>query len=209
VHRAIRLETPQAVQHQSQWRLPFDPQFQSLRLHSIKTRRGALETEHAVLSQIQFLQREAGLEGQIIDGSVTLLLVLENVSPGDILECSYTLTTFPKLLPEYIACLFSIPPGIEIGKCHFSVRHGSERALKWKSSSPELAPEVKNEGPNTNLVWLRERLSSPEPEQCTPAGLLLGPWIQVSDCPDLADGRARSGECLERGAGGRRNEPTR
>src|SRR5437868_6406566 len=45
-HMAIRLETMQAVQHGSQWRVEFEPRTMSLILHSVKTRRGAVETEH-------------------------------------------------------------------------------------------------------------------------------------------------------------------
>jgi len=112
----MRLETIQAVQVQSQWRLEFQPQTQSVILHSIKIRRGEDETEHVNLSRMQFLQREAGLEGCIIDGGITLLLVLEDVSVGDILEFSYTLTNRPRLLPEYIHHLFLLPAATEIGK---------------------------------------------------------------------------------------------
>ena len=68
VRTAVRLETLQAVQHRSQWRLEFEPKTQSMLIHSIKIRRGSLEIEHASLERIQFLQREAGLEGFVIDG---------------------------------------------------------------------------------------------------------------------------------------------
>src|SRR5882724_11305098 len=71
VRMATRLETLQAVQSQSQWRLEFEPQTQSIILHSIKVRRGSVETEHASLDRVQFLQRESGLEGCIIHGWVT------------------------------------------------------------------------------------------------------------------------------------------
>src|SRR5215469_4236528 len=63
-HRwVMRLETQEAVQHKAQWRVQFEPQTQSLILHSVKTRRGDAEVEHASLEKLQFLQREAGLEG--------------------------------------------------------------------------------------------------------------------------------------------------
>src|SRR5207253_3397076 len=45
-HVAMRLESQQAVQHESQWCLNFEPQTQSIILHSIKIRRGETETEH-------------------------------------------------------------------------------------------------------------------------------------------------------------------
>src|SRR6185437_15952319 len=133
VRNVTRLETQHAVQTLSQWRLEFSPHIESIILHSIKTYRGDIETEHASLEKIQFLQRESQLEGLMVHGRVTLLLVLEDVSPGDILECSYTLTSRPKILPEHVSQLFSIPAGVEIGKYHFLIRHSEKSALKWKS----------------------------------------------------------------------------
>ena len=184
VRRAVRLETLQAVQHESQWRLEFEPQTQSVILHSIKIRRGSLETEHASLDRIQFLQREAGLEGCLIDGWITLLLLLEDVCPGDILEWSCTVTDRPRLLPEYVACFVALPAGAEVGKHYFSVRHAERRPLKWKSSSPDLAPTIRTEGADVLSFWLGENVSSPEPEEYSPGWQMDYPWIQVSDCPD-------------------------
>ena len=83
VHTVLRLETMQAVQHESQWRLQFEPRTQSVTLHWIRTRRDDEVIEHANLERFRLLQREEGLEGFVIDGLFTLLLVLEDVRPGD------------------------------------------------------------------------------------------------------------------------------
>src|SRR5262249_14310962 len=91
IHQALRLETTQAVQDHSQWRAEFAPKTDWVVLHSVKTKRGNVEREHLSVERIQFLQREAGLEGFIIDGRMTLLLLLEDVAVGDVLEFSYTI----------------------------------------------------------------------------------------------------------------------
>jgi hypothetical protein len=182
--RVLRLETPQAVQHYSQWRLEFEPQTQCIRLHSILVCRGSLATNRLDMNRFQFLQREAGLEGFVIDGWITLLLLLEDVSPGDVLEFSYTVTSRTTLLPEGFSCLFSLPAGVEVGKHFFSVRHANQRPLRARCSSPELAPEILAEGVETCHVLLKEQFLAPEPEEATPRQELGFPWIQVSDCPD-------------------------
>ncbi len=184
VHVATRLESQHAVRSQSQGQINFDPQTQSLVLHSIKTRRGESETEHAYLDRIQFLQREAGLESRIIGGQITLLLLLEDVRPGDILEYSFTVTTRSRLMPEHVTAFFSLPPGTEIGKYYFLIQHAETRALKWKTSSPDLTPQITNDNGVVRCCWTNTNYSSPDPEGCVPPGLLLFPWIQVSDCPD-------------------------
>ena len=161
VRVSMRLENMQAVQHQSQWRLEFEPQTQSLVLHSIKIRRGSSEREHASLARVQFLQREAGLERLVVDGWITLLLVLEDVVPGDVLEWSYTLTDRPKLLPEHVGSFFFLPVGTEIGKYHFSVRHAKTRNIKWKLLKPELAPTTVREGGEMRFYRMEEKVSLP------------------------------------------------
>ncbi len=181
---AMRLETMQAVQLHSQWRLEFEPQAQSVVLHCIKVRRGASETEHGVMGLIQFLQREAELEGFSIDGWITLLLLLEDVRTDDILEWSYTVTSRPRLLPMHVSRFFSLPIGTEVGKYYFSVRHAEPRGLKWKSSAPELAPKITTEGTEIIWLWSGESISTPEQECYAPLWQLTFPWVQVSDCAD-------------------------
>ena len=146
VRMAIRLETMQAVQHESQWRLEFEPQLQSILLHSVRIRRGEAEFEHANLDRIRFLQREAGLEGFIIDGWVTLLLLVEDVRPGDILEWSYTTENRPKLLPNACTAWFTIPEGLQLARLNVMVRHAESRPLKWKTSAPDLSPVETRDG---------------------------------------------------------------
>ena len=184
VHVAERLESQRAVRSQSQGQINFDPQTESLVLHFIKTRRGESETDHAHLDRIQFLQREVGLEGSVIGGQITLLLLLEDVRPGDILEYSYTITTRRRIMPENLIAFFSLPTGTEIGKYRFLVLHSEKRAVKWKTFFPNFEPRITTSNGEVCCYWMDANYASPEPEAGAPAGCLMFPWIQVSDCPD-------------------------
>ena len=184
VHMAVRLETMQAVQRESQWRLQFEPRSQVVTLHSIRIRRGAQAFEHANLNEIRLLQREEGLEGYVIDGWFTLLLVLEDVRPGDVMEWSYTIDSHPRLLPESCASFFSLPEGIPVGRYGFSLRFRESRPMKWKSSSEFLVPVETRDNGQVLWVWSGENYAEPKPEEDTPPWCISYPWIQVSDCPD-------------------------
>lgn len=184
VHIAMRLETMAAVQHQSQWRLEFAPQTQSILLHSISIRRGDNVFEHADVNRLHFLQREGGLEGFVLDGWVTLLLLVDDVRPGDVLEWAYTVDQQPLLLPEHCTAWFAVPEGIELGRMSVIVRHAESRPLKWRASPTELKPEdVRSDG-EVRLTWWRDGFSVPEPDEGAPSWHLGHPWIQISDCPD-------------------------
>ena len=112
VHMAIRLENMQAVQHESQWRVEFEPKTETVTLHWLKIRRGTAEIDHTNLGKIHLLQREAGLEGCVIDGLFTALQVLEDVRPGDVLEWCYTTEAQRRLLPENRFAFFRLPPAV-------------------------------------------------------------------------------------------------
>ena len=183
VHLAIRLETMQAVQHESQWRLELEPQSQTVLIHWIKIHRLNTEIDHTNLDKVHFLQREAGLEGCVIDGCFTALLLLEDVRPGDVLEWCYTMKTRPTLLPENRHAMYHLPAA-NFGKLLCIVRFDEDRPLKWKSFSEDFKPEEIRENGQTQWRWSRENFCSPEPEVNVPAWHLASPWIQVSDCPD-------------------------
>ena len=101
VRTVQRLETMKAVQVLGQWRMDyFDPRTQHVVIHSLAVQRGDKTFEHAQLKRLRFLQREASLEYSVIDGAVTVMVVLEDVRVGDVLDVSYSVRETPRLLPD-------------------------------------------------------------------------------------------------------------
>jgi hypothetical protein len=183
-HWAMRLETLQAVQHQSQWQFQFEPQTQSLTLHWIKIRRGNQAYDHTSLDKIRLLQREVGPERFVVRGWCTLLLLLEDVRPGDIIESCYTIGSRPLLLPEHCAAFFVLPPGAPVGRFHFALKFDESRPMKWKSGAADLTPVETRDKGERFWVWSGENCEEPGWEPNTPDWYIAGPWVQISDCPD-------------------------
>lgn len=182
VHMAVRLENMLAVQHESQWKIEFEPQNQTVILHWIKTRRGEIETQHTDIQRIHLLQREAGLEGCVIDGYFTALMLIEDVRPGDVLEWCYTIQTSPRLLPDNRFAFHQLPPATPIGSVFFGFIFDKQRPMKWKSSGADFTPVEEHAGEAVIWKWEREKFMSREPDEHIPSWYLAGPWIQVSDC---------------------------
>lgn len=183
-HTAVRLETMEAVQKLSQWQVRFEARTQSVTVHWVKIRRGEQEFEHASLERIRVLQREEGLEWLVLDGLFTVLLVLEDVRPGDILETCYTVASDPRLLAEYCFALFSPPAGVSIGRFEYSVQFREARAMDWRSSATDIAPVEWREAGEVLWSWIGEKVVAPKAEENTPDCFVDAPWLHVSDCPD-------------------------
>lgn len=195
IHNVVRLETMEAVQHQSQWRLQFEPKTQMVTLHSLKVRRGDVEIDQLNLEKAHILQREEGLERFVIHGWFTFLLILEDVRPGDVLDFAYTIETRPTLFPDNCAWFSSLPQALPVGKHHFSVQFSAARPLKWKSSTPDVAPAENRENDLTTWHWSGEKHAGAPPEVNSPAWHIAYPWIQISDFADwqsVAGGIARA-----------------
>lgn len=184
VRHVIRLETMEAVQHWSQWKLQFEPKRQLVTLHSLKIRRGQNEIDQSNLAKAHFLQREEGLERFIIHGWFTLLMILEDVRPGDILDYAYTIETSSELFPDQGGSFFTLPQGTSVGKYHFAVQFADARQRKWKSSSAELSPVIRRGNGMTFWEWSGEKYIAPKVEVNTPPWHIGYLWIQVSDFAD-------------------------
>lgn len=205
-HAVVRLETMAAVQSLSQWALQLDPQTQWLKLHSLTIRRNGVESERLLMDRLQFLRRESGLPGLTLDGWVTILCVLEDVAPGDILEYSYTIMERRRLLPSVRDLFFTLPFGTEIGKYHFRVLNSVEGAVPWKSNPPSLVPAVSAENGASELRWEGEKFFYKIPDPDTPLWNMDFPWIQVSQCKDwqtvavavCESWKEETGECFAR-----------
>jgi len=181
-HVALRLDTMQAVQIQSPWRLDFEPRRQQIVLHSIKTWRGETQFDHGNLAASRVVDREAA--GSELQNRLTLLLMLEDLRPGDVLEWSYTTESRPILLPERCTSIFTLPTGAPVGKFYFSAIFDRSRAMQWKSSVPEWQPVKKKSKGDIQWIWTQEDYPGISPEQNMPEWIVAYPWIQISDCAD-------------------------
>jgi hypothetical protein len=173
----------QGVHRNSQWRLNFEPQSESVAIHAITTHRGNQRIENALPEKFHIVNREAGADHLDIEG-ISALILLEDVRPGDILEWSYTIQERAPLLAEYAACMFTTPPAAPIGRFHFAVRFHQGRPMKWKSSSDELTPHEELDKADIVWIWNRENYPGNWVEENTPEWFIDYPWMQVSDCPD-------------------------
>jgi transglutaminase-like putative cysteine protease len=185
----LRLESMQAVQQLSQWRLDLNLVTQRLALHSLQVRRGEEVIEHADPAKVRVVAREKGLGAFVLQEHYTLLTLFENVRPGDCLELAYTLTQRPLLLPEHCHRVLLLPGNYAIDRYEWSVLHRPARGLRYLSSAAVGAPEIGQAGTGQQaglLRWtwrgsLRER---PAIEEQSPPWVLPDPWLQLSDLAD-------------------------
>ncbi len=181
------LKTVQAVHEAAQWQMDFDPVTQRVVIHSIAVRRGGQMMEQAEMSRLRFLQREENLDRFAVDGRMTVVVLVEDVRVGDILDVSYTVQTLPRLMPENFWLFFVVPAQVYIRAFHLSVRYPDKRLVRWKHSEDEYAPVFKKHDGESEWQWKLEELRPREIEPGLPGWHTVNPWFQVSDCASWAE----------------------
>ena len=186
--RIVRcLKTVQAVHEAAQWWLDFDPAVQSVVIHSIAVRRGGQMIEQAEMARLRFLQREENLDRFVVDGRVTVVLLIEDVRIGDILDVSFTVQTTPRLMAENFWLFCAIPVQSHLREFHLSVRYPDKRAIRWKHSDDEYAPTFRKIDDESEWHWKLENLRPRDIESGVPAWHFVNPWFQASDCGSGAE----------------------
>ncbi len=181
------LKTGQAVHEAAQWRLDFDPGTQRVTIHSIAVRRAGQCIEQADARRLRFLQREENLDRFVVDGRVTVVLLIEDVRVGDVLDVSYTVQTTPRLLPENFWMFTVVPAQVPLREFHVSVRYPTSHPIKWKHSEDEFAPSFKKIEDESEWHWQLSELRPREIEPGLPSSHFVNPWFQVSDCTSWAE----------------------
>lgn len=184
---AARLETSLAVQHESQWRVQFDPRRQSLVLHWLRVVRGDTRVDHLQRERMRLIQRETQLDRHIIDGAWTLIVVLDDVRPGDVVEAAYTYTAAHPICPGETEQFYVVPPDHVVGRHHFSALVPLAQAdrLRWRASND--APALVREPAGADCerwIWSGEQLTPREPEPNLLGSAMDYAWVQLSTLPD-------------------------
>ena len=181
------LKTVQAVHEAAQWRLDFDPAVQRVIIHSIVVRRGGQVIEQAQMARLRFLQREENLDRFVIDGRMTIVMLIEDVRVGDIIDVSYTVQTTPRLMPENFWLLSNVPAQVYLRAFHLSVRYPDARVIRWKHSEDGFTPVFKKYDGESEWQWKLEEIRPREIEPGLPNWHAVNPWFQVSDCASWGD----------------------
>lgn len=184
-HRVVqRLETIAGVQRAAQWRCDFDPATQEVTIHSLAVRRGYAVSEHTEASRLRFLQREENLERYMLDGVVSVVVLLEDVRVGDVVETSYTVRTKARVFPDNFARITPIPLEYYTWQFHLSVRFPNGHGMQWKTDSEKITLNERAVGEGeTEWSWTVENFAPRQPEPEMPSWYFHGRIIQLTDFP--------------------------
>ena len=185
-HVAQHLTNQAALADASQVSIDIDPASETVVLHQLQLRRGTQVIDQRQHARFSLLRRETSLESGIVDGHLTLNMILHDARVGDVLEYSYTrqidLAHQGQRYNESFRMGWAAPVRLQ----RLRLLHSSSRPVYIDDRS--VGPPVlrrEREG-WTEAVWERRDVAAIRNETERPGWYKLYPWIDVSEFRDWA-----------------------
>ena len=183
-----RFDNGAVLRDGSQIEIPFDPLFQTLELHKLELHRNGEAIDQIETARMEVVQRESELESLLYSGSLSLLIFLQDVHEGDVLDYSISLRgqnpAFERHLLYYFPTQYRSATGrlrrrilLPAEAEYYITHHGDSQA----------APTERTLGDLRVLSWdLRDRPGLVF-EGDEPSWFIAQPFVQVSDFKDWSE----------------------
>jgi transglutaminase-like putative cysteine protease len=181
-HRiAIRILSEAGVQNNSEISLDFNPSYEQLVIHSINIRRGNEIINRLNLSKIKTIQQETDRYKFQYNGSMTALLLLDDVRKGDVIDYSFTRKGFNPVFEGKYSDFFTTKFDIPIYHLYYKLIVPAGRNIAIRNDRTDVKSTIRQMGTETVHEW---KLSEVEPariQKNIPSWYDPYPCVMISD----------------------------
>jgi transglutaminase-like putative cysteine protease len=180
--RYVELLVNQAsVDASAQISLDIDPEHELVQLHAVRVFRAGHRIDKLLDARRSLLNREEGLERGLIDGRVTLHLLLQDIRVGDVLDYSYTIVRKDEIRERGYYDWFQTQWGVPVRHYRLRVLHPPQRKLFVRDQGALGEPARRQAGPLQEIAWERRNVPGLPNETARPGWHFLYPRIELSE----------------------------
>ena len=178
---------PAGLEQAARVDITYQPQFETLTLHSIAVLRGATRTEKLPKLRPELMRRELGLEAGLYDGAATASFTLDDVRVGDSVDVEYTLAGInPALGGRYNRVLsLAFPAPLDLYKLR--VLADPSRPVQLRAVGSSAKVKLSQQGRYKQWQLQLENVAATRLEEHAPAGAAASPRLEVSEYRSWAE----------------------
>ncbi len=176
----VEVLSQQGLDEAAQWEVGFDPKYQKVLLHHLAVFREGVWRDRIGSATASVLQLESDLGRQVYDGSLTMLLVLEDVRVGDLVRFAYTVEGFNPVLGDRYVRAFSLGWGAPVSERRIRLLTSQESPLFYRIHGGGPEPVEAAQGGKRELIWHLLDTDAVHQESRTPYDWVTYPTLQVS-----------------------------
>jgi transglutaminase-like putative cysteine protease len=188
-HIAERLVSQAALDRAAQISLEIDPEHDRVRLHEVRVIREGRAIDKLADSRRSLLNREESLEQGLINGRVTLHVLLQDVRVGDVLDYSYTVERRDPVADGGYSNWFNTRWGVPVRRFRLRILNPADRPLEVRDHGKLAAPIVFHNGAWTETAWEGNDIPALQDEDNRPAWFVYYPHIEISELANWNDVR--------------------
>ena len=180
-HNAMHVLTESGVESLSQISVDYDPSFEQLIFHSIRIIRDGQNINELQLSRIKTIQQEKELSRSIYNGTLTAILILDDLRKGDVLEYSYSIKGFNPVLKGKYAESYPVKFDVPIYGLYYRLLVPQGRNVNISNSLTGAKPTISTNASQTDYEWSIKNETPVRVEKNLPSWYDAYPMIMVSE----------------------------
>lgn len=171
----------------SQVQISFDPSYQQLMIHRAEVVRAGRVVARLQPSALKVLQREANLEEQVFNGSLTAYSPLPDVRVGDVVELVYSITGRNPVYGGAQFGGFDLEWNEPVEQAYARLLWPRERPLHWRFHQGAARPSVTTLGEDLDHRWEASKVPARRVDDDTPAWHDPYRWVEWGEMASWAD----------------------
>lgn len=179
--KAVHILTEAGVQNQSQIAVDFDPSYQSLIFHTVRIIRDGKAIDKLQLSNIKTIQQEKDLDRNLYDGSLSSVIILDDIRKEDIIEYSYTIKGFNPIFKNKYSALLETGFGVPVYTVLYRLLVPKERQVMVKNNLTDIKPLLTSTATENIYEWKLSNADAIRVEENKPSWYDPYPMIMISE----------------------------
>lgn len=186
-HRARQILTVAGVQNGSSLKIDFNPGYQTLTLHWARLWRGSNHLDQLEADKIRVVRQERDLDEDILDGSETAMLVMDDVRVGDIVDYAYSLKGGNPVYNSRFSSSFNVQLDEPVERLFTRIKWPVQRQFFSKNYDCSIQPTVVKTNGLNECTWDLRQVPGFHREDLLPVWCDPEPWVQLTEFKSWAE----------------------
>lgn len=187
VHCARQILTVAGVQNGSNLKIDFNPSYQTLTLHWCRLWRGTNHLEQLAADKIQVVRQERDLEQDVLDGTQTAMLVMDDVRVGDIVDYAYSIRGDNPVFNSRFSTSFRAQMQEPVEQLMTRIVWPVQRRLYPKEYGCSIPPVIIKTNGFIECAWNSQQVPGLRLEDSLPVWYDPEAWVQLTEFQNWAE----------------------
>ena len=180
-HIDRKILTEDGVQNDSTLKIGFNPNYQSVTFHWARIWRDGQHLDRLDTNKIQVVQQEQDLDQFMLNGEKSIVLVLDDVRVGDVIDYSYSIKGDNPVYGGHFSSIIPVQTEQSADRLLTRVLWPKQKQLYAKQHGCSVQPSMVVGKDSIDYTWDFRQVSGVTCEDLLPAWYDPDQWVQLSD----------------------------